>query len=380
MENSPTAAPFLLSLLLGNWRAFQSLLETFCITMGGAAGLQILQGKKIPLRPFIVCPDRNDFESNASGSINELTYEHVGSDGEGLTATQLFDLPLSATGKSNLRKDIAIYEAALAARIVVDNKLLQFLYLHMSKDAMSAIKAHADYPAYFAEAEGFRSYPFYIIIQKIHQVGNATTKLRRLIEFIQVQQGDLTHEAYLSVFNDYKILVAADLASPEHPDHIHMDTLFCLIYLAGLNAELFGPILDQLLSNNPSEIFANLADLQSKVQIWKSSRQISMSDSRNVSTQGQAFFTPTLHPAPCPYYSPSPSALYSPSFLPLPDSPSLTVHFNIPGSLPANQRFQTAKALRNCIRSFVSVALADPSPSDADYNTQFSNLLAQCEE
>ena len=92
--------------------------------MGDGAGLQILQGKKIPLRPFMVCPDKNGFEFNASGSTNELTYEHVGSNEGGITATQLFDLPLSTTGKRYLRKNVAIYEAALATCTIVNNQPL----------------------------------------------------------------------------------------------------------------------------------------------------------------------------------------------------------------------------------------------------------------
>ena len=67
---------------------------------------------------------KNYFEFNASGSTNELTYEHVGSNEGGLTATQLFDLPLSTTGKRYLRKDVAIYEAALATCTIVNNQPL----------------------------------------------------------------------------------------------------------------------------------------------------------------------------------------------------------------------------------------------------------------
>jgi hypothetical protein len=167
----------------------------------------------------------------------------------------MFDLQLTAAGKSELRKDQVIYEAALTTRIGVDNKLLRFLYKHMSKDAMSAIKAHKQYPAYYALEVGFRSYPFYTIVADIFQVGNATTKLKRLSEFIHLRQGEETHEHYLSIFNDYKSLVSSDLASVDYPGYIHMDTLYCLFYLAGLNRDVFGPILDQLLSNNPSGIF-----------------------------------------------------------------------------------------------------------------------------
>jgi hypothetical protein len=136
MEGINENSQFELSSLLGNWRAFTLLLETFCIAMGGAAGLQILQSKKIPLRPFSSLPGKNDFEPNASGSLNKFTYENVDYTDE-ITPAETFDLQLTAAGKSELRKDQAIYEAALTTRIGVDNKLLQFLYKDMSKDAMS---------------------------------------------------------------------------------------------------------------------------------------------------------------------------------------------------------------------------------------------------
>jgi hypothetical protein len=214
------------------------------------------------------------------------------------------------------------------------------------------------YPAYYALEEGFRSYPFYTIVADIFQVGNATTKLKGLKEFIHLRQGEETHEHYLSIFNDYKSLVSSDLASVDYPGYIHMDTLYCLFYLAGLNRDVFGPILDQLLSNNPSGIFDNLADLQAKVQIWKTSRQISVSDANSPFTQGQSLdfnvpFGPPLD-APFPY----PPVVYT------------TYQF-------PNQKQQSATELKQEIHAFI--ASVGSQPSDEEYTKSFTRLMSLCD-
>jgi hypothetical protein len=138
------------------------------------------------------------------------------------------------------------------------------------------------------------------MLKDIHTTGNASVKLRRLKDLANLIQRDESHEAFISRFNDVATSVVLHLESSIHPGYIHLGHLLSLHYLAGLNRAYFQPILDQLLAGNPSGLFDNLPELQSEIQIWKTSRQISMSDETTPSEQGQA-----LHTNQITYYPPN---------------------------------------------------------------------------
>jgi hypothetical protein len=136
---------------------------------------------------------------------------------------------------------------------------------------------------------------------KYSRLSNSSTKLKRIQDLASTVQGEDTHGVYLSAFNDIASSVLSDIVSETHPGYIHAGTLFSLYYLAGLNRSFFQPILDQLLTNNPSGIFDNFGELQAKIQIWKTTRQISMSDQHAPSTQDQSYISSaSLTPDPNP--------------------------------------------------------------------------------
>lgn len=336
MEHSAaTTTDVVLSVAADNFQAFRSNLYDECIIRGGDAGKQILQDQPIDLYPFKCRPTKNDLDVDSNGKPikNQYTYDHVSplkaeKAEKGAVVISPSDLPLTIDGKNDLRKDSALYEQSLAARVKSDNIIHQFLYAHISPASLSSVKVHADYQDYLRQSEGFKSYDLFLMIRDIHEVGNATTKLHRLKSFVALEQQSLTHEEYLSCFNALKTSVAADFGSqdPAHKDYFHMDTLFCVLYLAGLDKPQFQPVLDQLLFANPSGRFENLLELQAQVQIWKTSRQISIPDpfrnsAESFNTSG---FPPHQSPSGQPFHQlpPHHTPVSVPFYVPTVNTPS----------------------------------------------------------
>jgi hypothetical protein len=298
-SQSLTANSKILNVPDGNWRTWLRQTKIKLYTSHGDAGKQIIDETLIPLFPFATRPTKYDQERSINGSpILQFVYARLPSTEarpSDLTDQEYFDslldLPLTAAARDELRKDIVTYDRKDELRKDADNKVHALLIETTSAESYTAVEAHANYVAYLQAPEGCRSYTLFQILKAIHATGNSSTKLKRIQDLASTVQGEDTHEVYLSAFNDIASSVLSDLVSETHPGYIHTGTLFSLYYLAGLNRSFFQPILDQLLTNNPSGIFDNLGELQAKIQIWKTTRQISMSDQHAPSTQGQAYIS-----------------------------------------------------------------------------------------
>lgn len=295
MITDSSIQPSLLDQGRDNWSSFSETFKQYCLISGGTAGRQIVTGTLIPLKPFSQRPTKNDLELSQHGKPipDQYVYSRKEFPDSDLSEIPLIDQSLSDFSKRELREDIAIYEKALATFVLADNLLLNYMYTNISASSLILVKAHKHYPEYYALPDGERSYAFFEILKFIHCIGNAATKLSRLKTFTQMVQGGDSHEEYLSRFNALAPLVRSDLTTFEKPQDIHADSLFVLIYLAGLNKDLFRQVLDQLLASNPSGHFDNLYEVKNYINDWKTARNIGLpsSDEFQPSIQGQADLT-----------------------------------------------------------------------------------------
>lgn len=325
--SSPTPTAIILDQHVDNWSAWHQALKLLCFTKFGVAGQQILSNKLIPLQPFQNEPTKNDLDTTEAGVpiIGQFTYARrfiAGDETPLVPVPDPANLPLSTQGNTNFRDDKKIYSAAKLLFSNHDTECLDHLYRHLSLASHTAIKTHADYPAYQLLPIGSRSYAFYVMIRSIHSIGNAATKLHRTRLYVNISQADLPHEAYMDLVTTMTETFKLDFESVEHPGYVSIPELTSFLYLAGLNRGEFRRALDELLQNHPTGRFPNPTALMSQLQSWKIANSLSFTRDE-VSAQGSALIastpsnppprtkkdTPTakkdaptrshLHPTPC---------------------------------------------------------------------------------
>ena len=298
--SSPTPTIIILDQHIDNWSAWHQALKLLCFTKFGVAGQQILSNKLIPLQPFQNEQTKNDLDTTAAGVpiIGQFTYARRFIAGDETPLVPVPDpatLPLSTQGNTNFRDDKKIYSAAKLLFSNHDTECLDHLYRHLSLASHTAIKTHADYPAYQLLPIGSRSYAFYVMIRSIHSIGNAATKLHRTRLYVNISQADLPHEAYM----DLVTTMTETFESVEHPGYVSIPELTSFLYLAGLNRGEFRRTLDELLQNHPTGRFPNPTALMSQLQSWKTANSLSFTRDE-VSAQGSALIASrkTSNPPP----------------------------------------------------------------------------------
>ena len=321
---TPLAPAPLLDLHQDNWSTWNQSLRLLCFTKFGVAGNQILSDRLIPLHPFVNEPTKDDLDLNPAGVpiAGQYTYQRRNPT-EGEPAANQLLLPLSTQGNTNYRDDKKIFNEAKRRFSDQDTECLDHLYRHTSLASHIAIKTHANYPAYQLLAIGARSYAFYVMIRAIHSIGNAATKLHRTRTYMNINQSDLTHEAYIDLVNSMTETFKLDFESTVHPGFVSIPELTSFLYLAGLNRTEFRRALDELLHNHPTGRFPDPTALMSQLQAWKIANSLSFTRD-DVSTQGSALLAsqpttnrnksqatktagssipnapkPHLHPTPC---------------------------------------------------------------------------------
>ena len=292
--NPATAtATTILDLHKDNWSAWHQTLKLLCYTKFGVAGHQILSNRLIPLHPFEHEPTKGDLDLDLAGApiAGQYTYQRrPATDAEvNLNINQLV-LPLSTLGNTNFRDDRKIFNESKRRFSDQDTECLDHLYTHISLASHTAVKTHANYPAYQLLPIGARSHAFYLMIRDIHSIGNAATKLHRTRNYVNVAQADLPHEAYIDLVNSMTDTFKLDFESADHPGFVSIPELTSFLYLAGLNRTEFRRALDELLHNHPTGRFPDPAALMSQLQAWKIANSLSFTRD-DVSSQGSALLT-----------------------------------------------------------------------------------------
>jgi hypothetical protein len=319
-STSPSApAAVILDITSDNWTQFNKAFTLSCYTKFGVAGQQILSNREIPLTPFAVAPTKQDVDATLAGVLipGQFTYARRATTAAE-TALPGFDLAtISLTESANreYRDDLKLYTAAARIFAQEDTDCLDHLHRHISLPSHTSIKTHTLYSAYQLLPIGKRSFTFYTMARDIHSIGNATTKLHRTRQYVNISQADLTHEQYMEQACSMAETFNIDFESSTHPGYILLKEFHSFIYLAGLDRTQFRRAIDETLQTNPTGRFPDHIALMAQIQTWKVANALSFTREA-ISTQGSALIAaktspPTkspkkdttprshLHPSPC---------------------------------------------------------------------------------
>ena len=119
----------------------------------------------------------------------------------------------------------------------------------------------------------------------IHSIGNATTKLHRTRQHVNLSQTELTHEQYMEQLCSMAETFIIDFESATYPGYVRLNEFHSFMYLAGLDRSQFCRSIDETLQTNPTGRFPDHIALMAKIQTWKVANALSFTID-NISTQG----------------------------------------------------------------------------------------------
>ena len=181
-------AATILDIVSDNWAQFNKAFTLSCYTKFGVAGQQILSNKEIPLTPFAVAPTKLDLDTNLAGRPipGQYTYARRTTTAAeaALPEFDLATISLTESANREYREDLKLYTAAARIFALEDTECLDHLHRHISLPSHTSIKTHPLYTAYQLLPIGKRSYAFYKMARDIHSIGNATTKLSSVRQYV----------------------------------------------------------------------------------------------------------------------------------------------------------------------------------------------------
>ena len=98
----------------------------------------------------------------------------------------------------------------------------------------------------------------------IHSIGNATTKLHRTRQYVNISQTDLTHEQNMEQACSKAETFNIDFESPTHPGYILLKEF------------QFRRAIDESLQTNPTGRFPDHIALMAQIQTWKVANALSL--------------------------------------------------------------------------------------------------------
>ena len=295
-----TPAAVILDITTDNWTIFNKAFILSCYTKFGVAGQQILSNTEIPLIPFAIAPTKQDLDTTLDGTPipGQFTYARRATTAAeaALAGFDLATISLTEAANREYRDDLKIYTAAARLSAVEDTECLDHLHRHISLPSHTSIRTHILYPTYQLLPIGKRSFTFYKMAKDIHSIGNATTKLHRTRQYVNMSQtSDLTHEQYMEQACSMAETFNLDFESPTYPGHVRLNEFHAFIYLQGLDPIQFRRAIDDTLQTNPDGRFPDHIALMAKIQTWKVANALSFTK-ETISTQGSALIAAKLPP------------------------------------------------------------------------------------
>lgn len=225
-----------------------------------------------PVPPF----DENALVLNPDGSARRLKYERnvstavqnlidaldrdeiaaelvadPNADSYALRVIQLQMLePLSALGYAQASRDGDARNDLSKAQMKNEEAALQYLNGLIPASSRNAIEMHPLYKDYLAAPIDARAYLLYKVIIAVFSTGDASTRLRRMVELLTLKQGSMSMEDFVSQWLPRVRMFYSEHESkdPNHKGHVKIGSLLSSLFLAAINSTLYPVLYDNALS------------------------------------------------------------------------------------------------------------------------------------